>query len=222
MYVTTGNRRLVALDAATGDVLWDFDPKSLGEWPHAATSGGVNRGCAYWSDGHPDGQRRVLHGVSDGRLFSVDARTGKLDPSFGARSSGNGGFIDLRADLDPKHHPLGYGPTSAPAVWKDTVVLGFSCGEGPGISAPGDVRAFDVRTGKPVWRFRTVPRPGEFGAETWAGDSWRDRGGANAWSGLTVDTQRGWVFAGLGSAAFGLLRRRPPRREPVRQLHHRD
>ena len=74
--------------------------------------------------------------------------------------------------------------------------------EGPGIAAPGDIRAFDVRTGEQVWRFRTVPRPGEFGHETWEGDSWKDRGGANAWGGFSVDVDRGLVFAGLGSAAF--------------------
>jgi quinoprotein glucose dehydrogenase len=95
-----------------------------------------------------------------------------------------------------------YGPTSAPAVWQDTVILGFSCGEGPEPAAPGDVRAFDVRSGKQAWRFHTVPRPGEFGNDTWAGDSWKDRGGANAWGGFSVDWQRGWVFCGLGSAAF--------------------
>jgi quinoprotein glucose dehydrogenase len=196
MYLTTGNRVLVALDAATGAERWRFDPNSL-PWPHGPTSGGVNRGCAYWSDGQADGARRVLHGTSDGRLFSVDARTGRLDPAFGDR-----GYVDLRAGLNERVAKLGYGPTSAPAIWRDTVVVGLSCGEGPGIAAPGDVLAFDVRTGRQAWRFRTVPRPGEFGADTWEGDSWRDRGGANAWSGLTVDAERGLVFAGLGSAAF--------------------
>ena len=80
--------------------------------------------------------------------------------------------------------------------------MGVSCGEGPGPTAPGDIRAFDVRNGKQVWRFRTVPGPGEFGRETWEGDSWKDRGGANAWGGLSVDAERGMVFAGLGSSAF--------------------
>jgi quinoprotein glucose dehydrogenase len=82
------------------------------------------------------------------------------------------------------------------------VIVGFSCGEGPGIAAPGDIRAFDVRTGKELWRFRTVPHPGEFGNETWKGDSWKRRGAANAWGGFSVDAERGLVFAGTGSAAF--------------------
>ncbi len=197
MYITTGYLRVVALDAATGEERWQFDPLRDHPWPYRPTSGGVNRGCAYWSDGVPGGERRIIHGTSDGRLFSLDARTGHLDPAFG-----DDGIRDLRIELDPKVSDLGYGPTSAPVIWKDTIVVGVSCGEGPGLAAPGDIRAFDVRTGAQLWRFRTVPAPGEFGNETWGGDSWRDRGGANAWGGLSVDVERGWVFAGLGSAAF--------------------
>ncbi len=197
MYITTGYLRVVALDAATGRVLWQFDPLKDHPFEHKPNSGGVNRGCAYWSDGRPDGQRRILHGTSDGRLFSLDARTGKLDPKFGS-----GGIRNLRDELDPQVATLGYGPTSAPSIWKDSVLVGVSCGEGPGAAAPGDIRAFDVRTGKQLWRFHTVPRAGESGNETWQGDSWKGRGGANAWGGLSVDVNRGLVFAGLGSAAF--------------------
>ncbi|WP_435011576.1 pyrroloquinoline quinone-dependent dehydrogenase [Tundrisphaera lichenicola] len=197
MYLTTGYLRVVALDAATGKELWQFDPLKDHPFEHSPASGGVNRGCAYWSDGKPGGERRVIHGTSDGRLFSLDAATGKLDPEFG-----EGGIRNLRTELDPKFAKLSYGPTSAPAIWKDTIIVGVSCGEGPGITAPGDIRAFDVRTGAQLWRFHTVPRPGEFGHETWEGESWKDRGAANAWGGLSVDVERGMVFAGLGSAAF--------------------
>ena len=90
------------------------------------------------------------------------SRSGKLDPGFG-----EGGVRNLRTEFEPKFAALTYGPTSAPAIWNDTIILGNSSGEGPGIAAPGDIRAFDVRTGKEVWRFRTVPRSGEFGNETW-------------------------------------------------------
>ncbi|WP_425398601.1 pyrroloquinoline quinone-dependent dehydrogenase [Aeoliella sp.] len=196
MYITTGKRVLVALDAATGQQRWRFDPHSI-PYPHSPASGGVNRGCAYWSDGKPDGERRVLHGTSDGRLFSLDARTGKLDPAFG-----DGGVRDMRLELTPAQAKLPYGPTSAPAVWNNLVIVGYSCGEGPGVAAPGDIRAFNVRTGEQAWRFHTVPRPGEAGHDTWEGDSWKNRGGANAWPGFTVDVERGMVFAGTGSASF--------------------
>ena len=197
MYITTAYLRVVALDAATGKQHWQFDPLKEYPFEHSPASGGVNRGCAFWDDGKPDGQRRIIHGTSDGRLFSLDARTGKLDPKFGAL-----GVLDLRQGLDPRFAALDYGPTSAPTLYKDTVVVGVSCGEGPGIAAPGDIRAFDVPTGTEVWRFRTVPGPGEFGNDTWNGDSWKDRGAANAWGGFSVDVRRGLVFAGLGSAAF--------------------
>lgn len=197
MYITTADRRVIALDGATGKEIWQFDPLSAGPNAGPLASGGVNRGAAYWTDGKVDGARRILHGTSDGRLFSLDARTGKLDEAFG-----NAGVKDLREDLEPKIGKLPYGPTSAPAIFEDIVILGFSNGEGPGIAAPGDVRAFDVRTGKQRWSFRTVPSPGEFGNETWAGDSWRNRGGANAWGGVSVSEEFGLVFCGLGSAAF--------------------
>ncbi len=197
MYVTTGYLRVVALDAAKGKEIWQFDPLRDHPFEHRGASGGVNRGCAYWSDGKAGGERRIIHGTSDGRLFSLDAKTGKLDPGFGA-----GGICNLRDGLDRKVAALDYGPTSAAAIWNDTIIVGVSCGEGPGIAAPGDIRAFDVRTGKEVWRFATVPKAGEFGHETWEGDSWKGRGGANAWGGLSIDKSRGMVFAGLGSAAF--------------------
>jgi quinoprotein glucose dehydrogenase len=197
MYVTTGYLRVVALDAASGKEIWQFDPLKAHPFAHEPTSGGVNRGCAFWSDGKRGGERRIIHGTSDGRLFSLDAKDGKLDAGFGV-----GGVRILRDELPPEAAKLGYGPTSAPAVWKDTIIVGFACGEGPEFAAPGDIRAFDVRTGREVWTFRTVPQPGEFGNETWQGESWKGRGGANAWGGISVDAERGLVFAGLGSAAF--------------------
>jgi quinoprotein glucose dehydrogenase len=184
MFVTTAALKVVALDAATGEEMWKFDPRAKG----------VNRGVAYWSDGKPDGQRRILVGLPDARLISLDARTGLPDSAFG-----NNGVVDLKADMERDLSRLTYGVTSAPAVFENLVILGFLCGEGQP-AAPGDVRAFDVRTGKEVWRFHTVPRPNEFGNDTWEGDSWKNRGGANAWGGLTVDVQRGIAFCGTGSA----------------------
>ena len=120
--------------------------------PHAGplASGGVNRGVAYWSDGVAEGKRRIFHGTSDGRLFSLDAETGRLDTNFG-----ESGVKDLREDIARDIAQLGYGPTSAPAICGDVVILGVSNGEGPAIAAPGDIRAFDVRTGRQVWRFHT-------------------------------------------------------------------
>ncbi len=197
MYVSTGHRRVAALNAATGEVLWMFDPMSLGDHAGPLASGGVNRGVAWWSDGRPNGDRRILHGTSDGRLFSLDARTGRPDPEFG-----RGGYVLLRDGIEYDISRMAYGPTSAPAVAGDLVVLGFSNSEGPPPGAPGDIRAFHVRSGKEAWRFHTIPRPGEIGHETWPPDGWQQRSGANAWGGISVDETRGLVFAGTGSAAF--------------------
>ena len=192
MYVTTVQAKIVALNPATGQEIWKFDPFALQPQNPIRTSGNVSRGVAYWEEGK---EKRILFGTSDGRLVSLDALTGKLDPKFGA-----GGVVDMRQGIEYDVSRTAYGCTSAPAVFEDTVILGYSVSEGqPG--APGDVRAFDTRTGKEKWRFHTVPRPGEFGNETWEKDSWKERSGTNAWSGFTVDAKNGIVFCGTGSAA---------------------
>lgn len=182
MYLTTPRLRIVALDAATGKAIWMHDPKASG----------VNRGVAYWTDGKIS---RILAGLPDGRLLSLDARTGRLDPGFG-----KGGTVALRDNYERDLKGLQYGCTSAPSIYENLVIVPIINSEGqPG--APGDVRAFDVRTGREVWRFHTVPHPYEFGNETWAEDSWKNRSGANAWAGYTVDTRNGIVFAATGSPA---------------------
>jgi quinoprotein glucose dehydrogenase len=194
-YVTTVSTKVVALDAATGKEIWKFDPYTQPFPKYSKASGGVNRGVAYWSDGKDGGQRRVFVGVADGRVISLDANTGNPDPAFG-----DNGTLDLRKGIERDLSTHAYGPTSAPAIFQDLVVVGCSNDEGfPG--APGDPRAFDVRTGKEVWRFHVVPRPGEFGYDTWSPpDAWKNRNGANPWGGLTVDTENGIVFMGTGSA----------------------
>jgi quinoprotein glucose dehydrogenase len=195
MYVTTVRSKVVALDAATGKPVWTYDPYTDTSRKFIKASGGVNRGAAFWSDGKAGGQRRVILGVSDGRIISLDAASGKPDPSFG-----NGGELDLRIGLvEAQGQP--YGPTSPPMVFEDTVIVGCSTGE-RSPSAPGDPRAFDVRTGKEMWRFHTVPRDGEFGRDTWpaGGEPWKGRGGANPWGGFTLDVETGILFCGTGSA----------------------
>lgn len=183
MYVTTPSLKVVALNAVTGHEIWRYNP-------HA---GGVNRGIAYWSDGKS--AKRVLMGTPDGRLISLDAETGNPDASFG-----KDGVLDLRIGIERDIRGMTYGVTSAPTVFENLVYVGYLVSEGqPG--APGDVRAFDVRTGKEVWRFHTAPRPGEVGNDTWENGGWKDRTGINAWSGYTLDAKRGILFAGTGSAS---------------------
>jgi quinoprotein glucose dehydrogenase len=195
MYITTVRTKVVALDAITGNEIWKFDPYAGPSKNWIRASGGVNRGLAHWSDGKPGGQRRILVGLSDGRLISLDAQTGLPDTRFG-----DSGTVDLRKGIERDISKLPYGPTSAPAVFENLVIIGCSNGEGQP-AAPGDPRAFDVLTGKEVWRFHTVPRPGEAFHETWQGDSWKERGGANPWGGFTVDAENAIVFFGTGSVA---------------------
>lgn len=106
MYITTGHLRVVALDAVTGEELWEFDPFDSLKPSGQTAYGGVNRGVAWWSDGQPNGKRQIFHGTSDGRLFSLDAKTGALDPDFGTN-----GVKDLREDLEGDMSKMPYGPT---------------------------------------------------------------------------------------------------------------
>lgn len=194
MYVTTVLTKAVALNAATGEQIWRFDPYAgMAKLPLRA-SGGVNRGAAYWSDGKPTGNRRIFLSLGDARLISLNAKDGKPDEAFGEK-----GQVDLRAGLDREVANRSYGSTSAPMVYRGLVILGFSSDE-HSPAAPGDTRAFDVRTGKEMWRFHAIPREDEFGADTWEKDAWKNRGGANAWGGFTLDAQRGILFCGTGSA----------------------
>jgi quinoprotein glucose dehydrogenase len=201
MFVTTARGKVSALDAARGAHFWTFDPfdaaNASPSWSGRPrrVAAGVNRGVAYWQSGPAD--RRVFVGTADGRLIALDAATGAR-----VRTFGDAGYVKLTGALPPEYADRPIGVTSAPAIIDDLVIVGVSVGEGPEPSAPGDLLAFDVRTGKLRWRFHTVPRPGEQGHETWEGDSWKGRGGANAWSGVTVDPERHLVFAGLGSPTF--------------------
>ncbi|MDQ6666176.1 MAG: pyrroloquinoline quinone-dependent dehydrogenase [Acidobacteriota bacterium] len=195
LYVVSAFDRLIALEPETGKQLWAFDPKLDRTKSQMLLS---SRGAAFWTDGT---RKRLFYGTLDGQLWSIDANTGKAEDGFGT-----GGFVDLRAGMiDPgekRSLGRGYGMTSPPAVYKDVVVCGSIVPDSEPLGPNGDVRAFDARTGKLVWRFHTVARPGEFGGDTWEGDSARGRGGANMWSIPTIDTKRGIAFLPLTSPSY--------------------
>lgn len=191
LYVTTPFCRLIALDAESGKELWAFDPKLDQTKPFNLF---VNRGAAYWQNGK---QQRLLYGTLDGRLLSIDAATGKPDSAFGTQ-----GAVDLTRGYTDNFPQARMGLTSPPVVHRNLVIIGSLVSDGDPQGPAGDVRAFDIRTGKEAWRFHTVPRPGEFGHDTWKGDSWKDRGGTNAWSLLSVDTERNMVFVPLTSPSY--------------------
>ena len=192
LYGTSPRLKLFALDAATGRERWVFDPFAGAGEPDGLN---VNRGVVYWED-EKGGSARIFYAAGP-RLYAVDAGTGRPIESFG-----QGGSIDLAEGLGHDVRGLQIFSTTPGAVFEDLLVVGTRVGEGPAPAAPGHIRAFDVRTGRLRWRFHTIPHPGEFGYDTWPPDAWRRAGGANAWSGISVDRRRGLVFAPSGSAAF--------------------
>jgi glucose dehydrogenase len=190
MYVSTSFHRLLALDGDSGKLLWEFDPKfdrSTRVVLH------FSRGVTYWTDGK---QKRILLGDQQARLFSIDAVTGKVDDSFGT-----GGMLDLRKGVADAYPKTPYNLTSPVSVCRDTIVTGAMVGDGEPQGPSGDIRGFDVRTGRLKWRFHTVPHAGEFGNDTWASDSWKDRSGVNAWTIMSADEKLGLVYVPLTSPA---------------------
>jgi len=185
LYAMSPKQRAFALDAATGKELWSFDP----------------------TDGNFTGPRIRYRGVvvHDGRVyFNYRHRLFALDASTGKRAAGWGndsGWVDLRAGLGRPEEGLSVSASTPGAVYQDMLIVGTSVPEALP-SAPGDVRAYDVRTGAIRWTFHTIPHPGETGYETWPPDAWKVAGGANAWSGVTVDQRRGMVFFATGSASY--------------------
>jgi len=184
LYATTPALKVVALEAATGRELWRFAP---------AEPNGVNRGLTWWADSD---DKRILFGTGHW-LHAIDARTGRLVDSFGEH-----GRVDLSVGLDRDVTGLAIQANTPGVIYRDLIIMGMRLGEGPAPAAPGHIRAFNVRTGKLEWIFHTIPHPGEPGYETWPPDAWQRVGGANVWTGMTVDEKRGLVFCPVGSAAF--------------------
>jgi quinoprotein glucose dehydrogenase len=185
LYTTTPALAVIALRADSGTLLWRFNP-----FANRARETHVNRGVVYWAD---DRERRIFFSAGR-RLYALDAQTGHPIHTFG-----DSGFVDLGAGLGRDVTDAYLGATSPGVIYKDVLIQGTRVGEGEG-SAPGDVRAYDVRTGKIRWTFHTIPRSGEFGHDTWPVDAWRTAGAANSWAGMTVDARRGIVYIPTGSA----------------------
>jgi quinoprotein glucose dehydrogenase len=190
LYGTTPRIKLVALQAATGRELWRFDPYTA-----EARGGveGVNRGVTYWAK---EDDRRVLF-IADHFLYAIDATTGCPIPSFGTN-----GHVDIKEGLGRDVSQLFVTSTTPGTICRNLYFMSLRVGEGPAPAAPGHIRAYDVRTGRIVWTFHTIPYPGEAGAETWPPDAWKYIGGVNCWAGMALDERRGILFVPTGSASF--------------------
>jgi len=188
IYVLARNNSIVALDASTGAEIWTHAPE-----PNTTLI--TNRGINYW-ESNDRSDRRLLY-ASNHFLRAIDARTGRSITTFGTN-----GRVDLKQglDRDPKNIHLVQSTTPG-RVFENLLILGSATNE-EYRSAPGDIRAFDVRTGQLVWTFHTIPRPGEFGYDTWPKDAWKRVGGANVWGEMSLDERRGILYAPTASAKY--------------------
>jgi glucose dehydrogenase len=197
LYTTGGTRRsVIALDAKTGELIWAHSLRE-GKRAAAAPRQLSGRGVAYWTDGK--GDDRVLYITTGYRLVALNAKNGAMIPSFG-----KDGMVDLKVgvvkgvnqQIDLETGEIGV--HSTPVIVKDVVLVGSAMREGATVpthnNTKGLVRAFDARTGKQLWRFNTIPGPGEFGNDTWENGSWAENGNAGVWTQITVDEDLGLVY----------------------------
>jgi quinoprotein glucose dehydrogenase len=185
MYVLAKNSSLIALDATTGKEIWI----------HSNLPGLTTRGITYWES--KDRQdRRLIFAIND-YLEEIDVRTGKSILTFG-----HNGLVDLRQGLNRDPKSINRIQTDTPGrVFENLILMGSTPGEAY-LSPPGDIRAYNVLTGKLVWTFHTIPHPGEYGYETWPKDAWKYSGGTNTWGEITVDVKRGIAYFPTGSPTY--------------------
>jgi quinoprotein glucose dehydrogenase len=192
LYTVTSLGIFAAIDPATGRTLWQYDPGTwqLGRPPNL---GFTHRGVAYWTDGKIE---RIISGLHDARLISIDAKTGRPDPAFG-----DNGLVDVMPGLKHATRMGNYAINSAPVIVRNVIIHGANIADGPpNKEAPrGDVHGYDVRTGKRLWTFHAIPQPGETGHETWEEGSHEYTGGTNVWSLMSADEALGYVYLPFGT-----------------------
>ena len=185
MHFSTFGGKLVALNAETGAAIWKFDLKTI------SPSGRYSpRGISYWP-GDAQTPARIVATTTDGLLTQVNAKNGELV------RVGEKGYVDLKVGMTEKFGG-GYNVAAPPAIFKDIAILAPATGEQGRYGIPGDIRGFDLKTGKELWRFHTVPQPGEPNFGTWGENGWQDRRGPGSWVNMTVDLANGLVFVPMG------------------------
>lgn len=187
MYLMTPSQRIVALEPETGREIWNFDT-------HVG-KGSVGRGVAFWP-GDKGAGPRIVFGTDKAQLVALDARTGQLVKQFG-----NGGIVDLGATVMDHYPHARYAVTSPPIIYRNLVIVGPEVPEGPSHGPHGDARAFDIRTGKLVWRFDPLQHFDKAGVPTWGPEGWIDRAGPSLWGFGTVDLKKGLIFLPIGNPA---------------------
>jgi quinoprotein glucose dehydrogenase len=186
LYSTSARHRLYAIDAASGKLIWSFDPFNGGP------GGGAYRGVSFWQEGE---DKRILFTAGD-ELFAVNANNGKLIVDFG-----DSGRVSMNVGIRDDPHKISIRPTTPGTIYRDLIIIGNEVSELYG-AQPGYIRAYSVKTGKLIWTFHTIPKPGEIGYNTWPKDAWKYAGGANCWGGMSLDEKRGIVFLSTGSPTY--------------------
>ncbi|WP_304234454.1 PQQ-binding-like beta-propeller repeat protein [Jiulongibacter sediminis] len=186
MYANSGKQTVYAINAATGEEIWSF--KALEEGLPSAAS----RGVTYWKEGD---DKRILYSAGNS-LLAIDAKTGKLIPSFGEN-----GKVNLNVGVRDDPDKISVTLTTPGRIFNDLIIIGSRLPDFYG-SPPGYIRAYNCKTGKLEWTFHTIPHPGEPGYETWPPDAYKYAGGVNCWAGMSIDKERGMVYLALGSPSF--------------------
>ncbi|MCH7748066.1 MAG: pyrroloquinoline quinone-dependent dehydrogenase [Acidobacteria bacterium] len=196
VYVSTALGQVAALDAGTGEPVWTYDPRIYDDMERPPNMGWHHRGLSYWKDDESD-DARIFMANHDLKLVALNARTGALYPDFGEN-----GYVDLTQGYGRKIDASRMTYSSPVAIAGDTIITG-SIVQDTNIrlreASPGDVRAYDARTGEMKWIFHTIPQGDEFGVDSWQNESWRYSGHANVWSYMAVDEELGYVYLPTGT-----------------------
>ncbi|MEE2775898.1 MAG: PQQ-binding-like beta-propeller repeat protein [Acidobacteriota bacterium] len=194
VYVPTGLAQVAALDAATGEELWLYNPESYGRGVPVHSLAQI-RGLESWTDSET-GERRIVIATGGRQLVSIDAGTGVPDPEFGRK-----GVVDLTQDLGREVNPRHLGHSAPVIIVRDTIIVGSAIFDFPAFNRapPGHVRAYDIRTGELRWRFNSIPQEGEPHTETWENEAWRKAGNTNVWSMMSADPELGYVYLPFGT-----------------------